>query len=185
MKLYFVTTNEYKEREVRSILSSSGIEVVVLKHRVQEILDVDLEKVVRDKCLKAFEKIRSPVAVEHGALCMNGLDGLPGGLSKAVWDSIGGKICQTIPTGASREAVHRVMVAYCDGHRVHVFEGSTKGTIPDAPRGDYAFQYDPVFVPEGSERTLAELGLPEKLKYSPATKAWAKLVAHLLPMGAK
>lgn len=41
------------------------------------------------------------------------------------------------------------------------------------------FQWDPIFIPEGQNKTYAEMGFPEKGKYSQAAKAWQKLVAEL------
>lgn len=49
-------------------------------------------------------------------------------------------------------------VVYTPAGEEWVFEGSLKGTISSKPAGNLGFGYDPVFIPEGETKTLAELG---------------------------
>ncbi len=179
MKLYFVTISEYKSKEVPAYLLDSGIDLEIIKYKVQEILHKDLEIIVMDKVTKAFVELGVPCVVEHGGLFIDALNGLPGGLSKVVWDNIGDKLCNFIKNGDSREATAKSVIGYCDGKRRHLFIGETRGIIADRGRGEYRFQWDPIFIPEGSDRTNAEMGFPEKGKYSQAAKGWGKLVQFL------
>ena len=57
--------------------------------------------------------------------------------------------------------------------------GTLSGTIADAPRGSEGFGYDPVFIPEGETRTVAELGNAWKTRSSHRTRAARALVARL------
>lgn len=59
------------------------------------------------------------------------------------------------------------------------FEGEVKGTIAETPRGDKGFGYDPVFVPEGHQRTFAEMEAGEKNAISHRKKAVEKLLEFL------
>jgi XTP/dITP diphosphohydrolase len=61
----------------------------------------------------------------------------------------------------------------------HQFEGSVEGNIIFEKRGTNGFGYDPVFVPEGNDRTFAEMTLAEKSALSHRARAFAKLVAFL------
>ncbi|RYC69154.1 RdgB/HAM1 family non-canonical purine NTP pyrophosphatase [Spirosoma sordidisoli] len=61
----------------------------------------------------------------------------------------------------------------------HQFEGIFEGTIIDAPRGTGGFGYDPIFLPDGADRTLAELTMAEKTAISHRSRALAKMVAYL------
>src|SRR5262249_20294759 len=63
-----------------------------------------------------------------------------------------------------------------DGREL-VVEGRLEGTIADAPVGDAGFGYDPLFVPEGESRTLAELGQERKNELSHRARAAAALRA--------
>jgi len=57
----------------------------------------------------------------------------------------------------------------------HFFEGRVEGTIAETPRGNLGFGYDPVFIPEGHERTFAELGPVVKNRLSHRARALAQL----------
>ena len=61
----------------------------------------------------------------------------------------------------------------------HQFEGTVEGTLIKEKRGENGFGYDPVFVPEGHERTFAEMSMTEKSQLSHRARAFAKLVAFL------
>lgn len=62
------------------------------------------------------------------------------------------------------------------GNSVKTFRGEVNGKIVEAPRGSHGFGYDPVFVPDGYEKTFGELGSEIKDKISHRAKALAKLV---------
>jgi XTP/dITP diphosphohydrolase len=179
VSLYFVTKNKFKGVEVTEYLRSEGVAVEVIERDIQEILDVDVEAIVRHKVLAAFKELGRPCAVEHGALMIDELKGLPGGLSKPVWDTVGERICSLIEKGASRGATARSVVGYCDGNRIHMFVGNTRGSLAECGRGAYSFQWDPVFIPDGATKTFGELGFPGKAAYSQAKAAWSKLAAHI------
>lgn len=179
MKLYFVTTNDYKVKEVQRYLTGTTLEVQHVPYRIQEILNLDLELVVKDKVLKAYDYLGHACVVEHGGLLVEALGNLPGGLSKVVWDTVGDKICTFLSPTDSRAAIAQSVIGYCDGKRVHTFRGETRGTLAETARGSYLFQWDPVFIPNGETKTYAEFGFPDKEKFSQAAKAWKLLVATL------
>jgi len=181
MKLHFVTMNLFKATEVQEYLAASTIDLQIVDYPIQEILNKDVEIIVRDKVLKAYKHLLRPCVVEHGAVLIQALGGLPGGLSKVVWDSVGDKLCSFLAPGDSRVAIAQSIVGYCDGQVVRLYKGETEGTIADCGKGSYAFQWDPIFIPNGTTKTYAELGFPEKAKYSQAAKAWNEFVADVGP----
>jgi XTP/dITP diphosphohydrolase len=61
----------------------------------------------------------------------------------------------------------------------HQFEGVVNGQILTEPRGTGGFGYDPVFLPDGQDRTFAEMTLEEKGSISHRSRALAKMVAYL------
>lgn len=180
MKLFFVTVNDFKTKEVREYLKDSGVELEIVKYGVQEILNIDLSVIVKDKALKAYQQLGIPCVVEHGGLIIDALKGLPGGLSKVVWDAVGDKLCNFLDDKDTRAATAQSVIGYCDGRRVHIHVGETRGRVADRARGGYTFQWDPIFIPDGQSKTYAELGFPEKGKYSQAAKAWNALVKQLV-----
>ena len=75
-------------------------------------------------------------------------------------------------------AFHCVLaLAWPDGEHA-VYEGTAPGSLTWPPRGDMGFGYDPVFVPEGSEQTFAEIEPAQKHAISHRADAFAKLVAE-------
>jgi XTP/dITP diphosphohydrolase len=179
VKIYFVTVNEFKAKEVPYFLRESGVDLQVVDLPIQEILNIDLSVIIKDKVLKAYREFGRPCVVEHGGLMIDALKGLPGGLSKVVWDTIGDKICNFLGRADSRAATAQSVIGYCDGQRIHIFIGETRGTIAECSRGAYKFQWDPIFIPDGQDKTYAELGFPDKCKYSQAAEAWRQLLSHL------
>ena len=60
-----------------------------------------------------------------------------------------------------------------------MFEGVVKGTIAEEKRGDKGFGYDPIFIPDGYDKTFAELGVEEKNKISHRAKATEEFAEFL------
>ena len=132
----------------------------------------DIEKIVRQKAVGAFGVMGHPCVVEHGGLFMEALPGLPGSVGKIVWDAVGERLCGFLRDSDSRAATVRCYLGYCDGRRIRVYIGETRGHIADRARGDYKFAWDPIFIPEGQSRTYGEMGLEQKRDTSPIYRAW-------------
>jgi len=60
-----------------------------------------------------------------------------------------------------------------------VYTGETCGEIALEPRGEHGFGFDPIFIPENSKRTYAEMTLEEKNRISHRYKAYKKMVEDL------
>ena len=146
---------------------------------VQEILHSDVSVIVRQKALDAYRLLDHRCVVEHSGLYMAALPGLPGGLGKIIWDCVQDRMCTFLRADDSREAVARSYLGYCDGRRVHVFSGETRGTIAERARGSYTFGWDPIFIPEGSTETYGEMGPERKAATSPIGRAWDAFVAAI------
>lgn len=155
----FLSSNPYKIAEVEAILAPLGVMVVPSQVKIDEIQTDDVQKLVRDKVLKAFAKIGRPVFVEHTGLHLSALNGLPGGLTQVFWDALrADAFVNLVKNLANRDVTARTVIGFCDGRRVHLFEGEVKGTVPDAPSGPRDFQWDCTFVPAGHTSTFADMG---------------------------
>lgn len=153
-RLCFVSSDPSKREDVCSLLEPYGITVQTADFKIDEIQHVEIEKIVTDKVIRAFQKIWRPTLVEQTGLCFKDFGQLPGGLTRIFWDKLG-------PEGFSRcfhgEAVTaKSIFAYCDGKRISVYSGEAPGRIV-APRGNRSFGWDCVFQPDGSSLTLAEM----------------------------
>jgi XTP/dITP diphosphohydrolase len=177
MKIYFASNNEFKIKEAREILEN--IELLPVKIKIDEIQSDNAEKIVRDKVLKAFKKIRRPVFVEHTGLYLDDFGNLPGGLTQIVWDSLeADKFCDFFGNRSNTKAEAKTIIGYCDGKIVNIFNGSIMGNISDKPRGNRDFQWDCVFIPEGYDKTFAELG-DVKNEISMRKKALVEFSKHV------
>lgn len=78
-----------------------------------------------------------------------------------------------------RTARFRTVITLIREGQVHVFEGVVEGSLTDAPRGNGGFGYDPIFIPEGHDRTFGEMSLEEKSRISHRAQAFGKLVNFL------
>jgi len=178
-EIFFNTVNEFKKNEIEIVFKEFKVAKYFFKEPVQEILSEDLNKVILEKSAEAYKKCKVPIVVEHGALQIEYLKNLPGALSKPFWDLIGDQICDLIPDGKSRNAKACSAVCYCDGKRRYPFIACTEGIISLSGKGTNGFQWDPIFIPNGSKKTYAEMEIDEKLNFSQAAKAYKKLIEHL------
>jgi XTP/dITP diphosphohydrolase len=177
---YYNTSNDEKRREFQHVFGSSP-KLGYLTIPVTEILEVELEKIVVAKATAAYRSARVPVIVEHGALCIDYLKGLPGALVKPIWTALGEELCSLVPAG-QRAARVRSAFCYCDGREREVLIEEVEGELAPSARGKGGFHWDPLFIPKGETRTfaeLAEVSLDEKLRFSPFGKLHAELRRRL------
>lgn len=180
MKIRFLSGNPYKVAEVQRILAPAGVDIVPVPKKIEELQTEDVEALVRDKLVKAFEVIGRPLFVEHTGLYLRGLNGLPAGLTQIFWDRLEADRFATLVDGLGDSKVTaKTVLGYCDGRRMHLFEGAIEGTVPRVPAGPKGFQWDCVFVPDGGTQTFAEMGTA-KDAISMRRKALDKFADHLI-----
>ncbi|MGB6328554.1 MAG: non-canonical purine NTP pyrophosphatase [Halarcobacter sp.] len=177
MKIRFVTNNEHKLKEVQSLLTHT--EVIAAKLKIEEIQTDDVEKLVRDKLLKAFKKVGRPVFVEHTGLYIESLNSFPGGLTQVFWDKLqADKFSELLGTLKNTKVTAITTIGYCDGKKLYFFDGKISGKIASKPKGNRDFQWDCVFIPKGKKKTFAQLG-KNKNKISMRKKAFDKFNKYL------
>jgi XTP/dITP diphosphohydrolase len=159
MRIRFLSKNEHKIHEAATILAPFGVEVTPVSLAIAELQADNMSAIVRDKTLRAFAKLGHPLFVEQTGLRIDRINGFPGGLTQVFWDTIGpDRVCSLFGQGDDVGVLAITRIGYCDGRRIHEFEGSIRGRIASEPRGNRAFQWDCVFVPDGYEETFAEMG---------------------------
>ncbi len=173
----FITGNKGKMEEVKSIL---GNEVEQLDINLPEIQSVDSQEIIRNKLMEASKHHDSHFIVEDAALHFTCLKGLPGPMIKWFLDIIGNDgIVDLISRYSDNSAIHKITYGYYAGpDKLEYFEGSTEGKIVPA-KGERGFGFDPIFIPDGSDRTYAEMTLEEKNIFNPRKKALLKLKEFL------
>ena len=158
--MVFVTGNEHKRREVREIL---GVELEAADLDVPEIQGIDPAEVAAAKALAAREALGSPqayVLAEDSGVMVEAWNGFPGALTKWLMGSVGVEGLLAMLSGFEDRSARAVCVAAVatPGGRVETFRGEVRGEISPTARGEGGFGYDPVFVPQWSSSTYAELG---------------------------
>lgn len=159
-KLTFITGNAAKAKYLSDYFHEP---VDHMKLDLHEIQSLDLREVIEDKARRAYEIVKNPVLVEDVSLIFTGLKKLPGPLIKWFLETLGNDgLCKLLSQFEDRGAYAEVMFGICDGKEVHVFSGDKKGTISEIPRGEAGFGWDPIFIPEGYEKTWGEMTDDEK-----------------------
>lgn len=159
MDIYFLSSNEFKLNEVKTILSSSYITIHAVSKKINEIQSDDMREIVLNKAREAFAQIGRPIIVEQTGLLIKDFGNLPGGLTQIFWDSLeADKFSEIFSNIGTAEVTAKTVLAFCDGKHIHTFEGTVGGHIVHPPRGDRNFQWDCVFEPVGYNKTFAELG---------------------------
>ncbi len=157
MKIRFVTNNMKKLEEVQTLLDN--VEVVPAKLKIEEIQTEDVDKLVKDKLLKAFKRVSRPVFVEHTGLYIESLNGFPGGLTQVFWDKLeADRFSNLLGSLETTNAIAETTIGYCDGKNIFFFKGEVSGNISPEPKGNRDFQWDCVFIPKGETQTFSEMG---------------------------
>jgi len=177
-QITFVTGNENKLKEVIAILGEDF--PMISKDVDLPELQGEFDEIAIEKCKLAAKEIKGPVMVEDTSLCFNALNGLPGPYIKWFLKKIGLEGLNKILDGyEDKSAVAVCTFAYTEGpgKDVQVFKGETSGLIV-APRGPTDFGWDPIFQPDGHDKTYAELESDVKNTISHRGKSLEKLQQH-------
>jgi XTP/dITP diphosphohydrolase len=195
-RLLLATRNANKTREVREILGD-GWEVEDLTAR-PDLPDVEetgetFEENAKLKALAAAEHYDGWVLADDSGLEVDALGGAPG-VRSARFAGEGADMAANRALlleklrearGKDRRGRFRcVLVLARAGAVAGVFHGTIEGVITPVERGAGGFGYDPLFVPEGSCRTFAEMEPAQKHALSHRGRALAALAAYLTRRGA-
>ena len=143
---------------------------------------LDPSDVVEAKARDAWRLLSRPVLVEDSGLSIDAWGGFPGALVKWLEKSAGlPAMAAMLEAFPDRRATAICSIAYFDGERLVAASGSCRGAIARAPRGTGGFGWDTLFVPEGGERTFAEMPPEEKDQVSHRRRAWEALAQKLPP----
>lgn len=189
MKLVFATNNQHKLDEVRKISAQHNIEIVSLAEidchdDIPETADT-LDGNALQKAQYIREKFGLDCFADDTGLEVEALNNAPGVYSARYagpgHDSEANmkKLLNEMEGKENRKARFRTVIALLLGGETHLFEGIVEGSITTEKRGGNGFGYDPVFVPEGYDKTFAELGNDVKNKISHRARAVEQLEAFL------
>ena len=189
MKIIFATNNAHKLSEVQAVLGD-GYELVTprqcgVEEDIPETAST-LEGNARQKAHYLYERTGLDCFADDTGLEVEALDGAPG-VHSARYATDGhdfaanNRLLLKNLTGCeNRRARFRTVICLIEGGEERLFEGIVEGRIIDHEAGTEGFGYDPLFVPDGFDRTFAEMSADEKNDISHRGRAVRKLVAHLV-----
>lgn len=188
MKIIFATNNAHKLSEVQAVLGE-GFELVTprmcgVEEDIPETADT-LEGNASQKSHYLYEKTGLDCFADDTGLEVEALGGEPG-VHSARYATDGHDfaannrlLLKNMEGKENRRARFRTVISLIEGGEEHLFEGIVEGRIIDHESGSEGFGYDPLFVPDGFDRTFAEMTADVKNEISHRGRAVRKLVAYL------
>ncbi|MGI6854892.1 RdgB/HAM1 family non-canonical purine NTP pyrophosphatase [Mesorhizobium sp. 1B3] len=184
-KIVVASHNDGKLREFAELMEPFGFEAKSAKHyglAEPDETGTTFEENAYIKALAAAEATGLPALSDDSGLVVDALGGQPG-VYTANWaekpdgtrdfamamrktEDLLQEAGATQPAGRTGRFVAVICLAWPDGHAEY-FRGEAEGTLVWPPRGELGFGYDPVFVPDGHERTFGEMTATEKHGWKP------------------
>jgi len=183
-KIVFATSNPHKVEELNAIINNPEITFILPPEGFDPVESG--ETFEENSYIKAKEANRLtglPALADDSGLCVDVLEGAPGVHSaryaptpQAAID----KLLDALKNAADRKAkfVCAMTLLDADGSVISQSLGECHGEISLEPRGANGFGYDPVFIVEGTDLTMAELTEDEKNKISHRARALAKISSY-------
>lgn len=186
--LCFATNNNHKTEEIRALLGPffllKNLKDIGCTEELPETQPT-IEGNALQKARYVFDHYGIACFADDTGLEVEALNGEPGvysaryaGEQRSDHDNIQLLLSQ-LKNGSNRKARFKTVIAWVEEGRVETFEGLVYGTIIDTPRGTNGFGYDPVFVPDGFNKTFAEMELADKNLISHRAIAVKKLTNFL------
>lgn len=186
MKIIFATQNHGKVEEVKAIFNGSQFEIISL-YDLGNNMDVEETGATfsENAFLKAkavFDYYKEPVLADDSGLMIEQLDGRPGVISarysgeNCTYEDNNLKVIKELSEFSEPHKAKFVSTAiFYDSANTIEAVGELHGIIIKEQRGTNGFGYDPVFIPEGYEKTIGELDFEEKNRISHRAKSFEKL----------
>ena len=189
MNLIFATHNRHKLEEVKSILGNkyeiAGLTAMNFHEEILETGTTFEENAVL-KAKAIFEKLHIPCFSDDRGLEVEALGNAPGVFSARYSGEPTNhernidKLLQALDNHQNRKARFRTVICYIDINGIeHFFSGIVNGHIIHERRGAKGFGYDPVFIPDGYEKTFAEMQPEEKNNISHRASAMEEFTKFL------
>ena len=185
-KLIFASGNKGKIEEVRKIFEPAGFNIISLfdLNYVTEIEETGttFEENALIKAQTIFNKFKSPVIADDSGLAIEQLDGKPGINSaryagnNATFDDNNNKVLKELSDFPEPHPAKFICCAlFYEGKSYKTVYGILPGKIIMSEKGMNGFGYDPIFLPDGYSKTLAEMTIDQKNQLSHRAVAFNKL----------
>lgn len=190
--IVFATNNRHKVEEIKR-LTGNTLAIITLQEAGIKIDIPEPHDTLEANALEKSVTIHNITGLncfgEDTGLEVEALNGAPGvksaryaGNDNSSEANIA-KLLANMAKSDNRRARFRTVISLIFNDRQHLFEGICEGEITHAPTGSNGFGYDPVFIPEGSNKTFAQMTMDEKNQFSHRKRATEKLVQFLSRYG--
>ena len=185
MKIVLASSNEHKVKEINAIVSGMGIEFILPPEGFDPVEDGEtFEENSLIKARAAWELGKTWTLADDSGLCIDALGGAPGIHSARYADTPQARIDRVLEEMAgveNRSARFKCCMTLIDpeGEVAFSYIGVCEGAITEAHRGINGFGYDPIFLLEGSDKTMAELSEEEKNEISHRGKALKAVLNYI------
>ncbi|PIN73888.1 non-canonical purine NTP pyrophosphatase, RdgB/HAM1 family [Candidatus Woesearchaeota archaeon CG10_big_fil_rev_8_21_14_0_10_45_16] len=178
MRIIFATGNQHKVQEVQQALPQ--FEIIGRKLDLVEIQGKP-EEIVLAKVKEAVKLCGEPVLVDDTSVHIDAFNGFPGPYAADYVKIVGNeRTLKMLADFEDRSASMVCRAAYCEpGHEPVVFVGEVKGQVASEIKGRLGFGFDPIFIPENSKKTFAEMPLEKKNTQNHRARAFRKLAEYL------
>jgi XTP/dITP diphosphohydrolase len=186
--LIFATNNPNKVAEIKNVVGTH-FNIITLR---EAGIDIDIPEPHDTLAANAVEKsstihrlTQQNCFSEDTGLEVAALNGQPGVLSaryagaNATSTENIHKLLRELGNNTHRKARFRTVISLILNKQTYFFEGICNGTITTELSGEDGFGYDPIFIPDGSTKTFAQMTMDEKNQYSHRKKATAQLIQFL------
>jgi non-canonical purine NTP pyrophosphatase (RdgB/HAM1 family) len=181
-RLYFVTASQNKFNDYQFLLGKFA-DLFWFRFNVEDVVTTDLDILIRRK-MEAIKPMlpHLPFLVEQTNLMIHAWGHLPGNVAGLFMDGVGAAgICKMLQPFDDRRATAVTKLAYHSPEdRVAVYTGRLNGRIAPTAQGQQIFGWDTIFIPDGHERTLAEMSLEQRNNISTRKLAVAEFYTAVL-----
>lgn len=187
MKLIIASQNQNKISEIKAKLPNLDIEGLDPAIFPNELLETSatLEGNAMQKAQQVYDKTGHDCFADDTGLEIEALDNEPGVLSaryagdqRSSEDNMN-LVLEKLDGKENRMARFRTVIALLLNGKQHLFEGISEGEITLQKSGEKGFGYDPIFKPNGSSKTFAEMTMEEKSEWSHRARAVEKMIRFL------
>lgn len=187
--LVFATGNSHKLQEVQGLFKEgfalSCLKDVNITEEIPETADNLVDNALQ-KAWYVYKKCGIPCFADDTGLEVEALDGAPGVYSaRYAGEQKDSRLnmllmLKNMSGKTNRNARFRTIIAYIDENaQEHIFEGEIRGKIIENMAGENGFGYDPIFVPEGYDKTFAQLSSEIKNTISHRARAMEKFLSYI------
>lgn len=188
MRLIIASNNKHKIYEIKKMLGGKFSEILSLAeagitHETVEDGETFLENAFK-KAREIAEISGAASLADDSGICVDALDGAPGVYSARFSggdDEDNNRLLLEKLSGKTNRGAHytcAMALVYPDGKEISA-EGYMYGEITDTPRGERGFGYDPLFIPTGEHRTVAQMTDEEKNAISHRANALAAILEKI------